>query len=99
MTYRSRKLLDAVRDVPCQARFPHNCYGTPVACHANGLEFGRGHAFKADDCFVAALCPEAHDLVDGRRGGWDKETKRAEWLAAYISTQRWLWTNDKLEVA
>lgn len=99
MSFRSRKLLDAIRDVPCQATFPHECRHPPVAAHANDSMFGRGHAFKADDCFVASLCPEAHDLIDGRKGGWDKELKRAEWMRAYVGTQRWLWTNEKLEVA
>lgn len=99
MTFRSRKLLDLCHDTPCMADFPHECRGTIVPAHANGLEFGRGFASKADDCFVAALCPNAHDFVDGRRGGWDKETKRAEWNRAFIATLKWWWENEKVKVA
>lgn len=99
VTYRSRKLLDLCHDTPCMADFPHQCSGTTVPAHSNDLMFGRGASFKADDCFVAALCPDAHDYVDGRKGGWAKDEKRAAWLRAYVKTQRWQWTNGKLEVA
>lgn len=99
MTFRSRALLDVCHDTPCMADFPHNCNPNhSVPAHANDLMFGRGASFKADDCFVAAVCPEAHDFIDGRKGGWDKETKRAEWLRAYVKTQRWQWENDRLRV-
>ena len=99
VTFRSRKLLDLCHDTPCQATFPHNCSGTIVPAHSNQQLFGRGHAFKADDCFVAAVCPDAHDYIDGRKGGWEKEMKHAEWMRAHIATVRWWWENDKLKVA
>jgi hypothetical protein len=61
--------------------------------------WGRGFGYKTGDQFTAALCPEAHDFIDGRKGGWDKETKHAEWLRAYIATQNWLWSNGKVKAA
>ncbi len=99
MTFRSRKLLDLCHDTPCMATFPHTCKGQIVPAHSNEQAFGRGASFRADDCFVAALCQEAHDYIDGRRGGWKKDEKHAEWLRAYIRTQRWQWENGKVVVA
>lgn len=98
MTFRSRELLDVCHDTPCMADFPHRCTGQIVPAHSNMQTFGRGSSFKADDCFVAALCQEAHDIIDGRRSGWPKEEKQAAWLRAYVKTQRWQWEHDKLTV-
>lgn len=95
---RSAKLLKALRDLPCMADFPHRCNGPSVACHANDILFGRGFAYKTPDHFTAAMCPEAHDFVDGRKGGWDKETKRMEWLRAYVRTQNELWESGRVIV-
>lgn len=99
MAYRNRKLLDLAHEMPCQADFDHRCQGQVVPCHSNQLLFGRGASFKSPDCFFAACCGEAHDFLDGRRGGWDKETKHAEWLRAYIKTQEYLWKEGLIRVA
>lgn len=99
MAYRNRRLLDLAHEIPCQADFAHRCQGQVVPCHSNSLQFGRGASYKSPDCFFAACCGEAHDFLDGRRGGWDKETKHAEWLRAYIKTQTYLWQNGKVRVA
>ena len=48
---------------------------------------------------MAALCPDAHDFVDGRKGGWAKEDKHAEWQRAYVKTWAYLWQNGKVRVA
>ena len=98
MTYRNRKHLNLLHDVPCMAQFPHQCQGPSVPMHSNALQFDRGASFKAPDWAVAAGCNAAHDFIDGRRGGWDKETKRAEWMLAYIKTQNWLFENERLVV-
>ena len=98
MTFRSRAVLDVCHDTPCMADFPHQCTGQIVPAHSNMQIFGRGHAFKADDCFAAALCRDAHDLIDGRKGGWTKDEKQGAWLRAYVRTQRWQWTNGKFRV-
>lgn len=66
--------------------------------HSNALQFDRGAYFKAPDWAVAAGCQEAHDLIDGRKPGFDLETKRAEWMLAFIGTQNWLFENGKLVV-
>jgi hypothetical protein len=84
MTYRNRKLLDLAHEIPCQATFPHVCNGPSVPAHSNQQAHGRGHAHKSDDCFFAAVCPAAHDAIDGRPGGMDRETKQAEWNRAYV---------------
>lgn len=98
MTYRSRAHLNLLHDVPCMAKFPHECQGQTVPMHSNALQFGRGAYFKAPDWAVAAGCKQAHDLIDGRAGGWDLDTKRAEWMRAFIATQDWLFENGKLVV-
>lgn len=99
MTYRNRKLLDLAHEMPCQAQFKHVCNGPTVPAHSNQQIHGRGHAHKSHDCFFAGVCPAAHDQLDGRSGGMDKETKQAEWNRAYIATQTYLWENGKVKVA
>ena len=99
MNYRNRRLLDLAHEMPCCASFPHNCFGQVVPCHSNQQAFGRGSSFKSHDWAIAACCCEAHDYIDGRKGGWDKETKHAEWLRAYVKTQEWLWNEGKVMVA
>ena len=108
MTYRNRKLLDLAHEIPCQAQFKHECTGLYVQdngkylCvpgHSNNQIFGRGGWHKCPDNFFAALCPPAHDAIDGRSGDMDRETKAAEWLRAFIATQTHLWESGKLRVA
>lgn len=98
MTYRNRKLLDLAHDMPCMASFAHECQGLSVPCHSNEHLWGRGFSHKAPDWAYAAMCPVAHDYVDGRRGGWAKSSKHAEWLFAYIKTQNYLWENGLIKV-
>lgn len=97
--HRNRKLLDALRELPCTADFPHDCRGQIVACHANDAIFGRGFAYKTPDHFTAAMCKDAHDIIDGRKGGWSKDDKRYAWLRAYVRTQNLLWDGGLIEVA
>lgn len=107
MTYRNRRLLDIAHEIPCQAQFEHDCTGRWVTengkylcvpAHSNQQMWGRGHGHKSNDCFFAAVCPPAHDQIDGRHPGMDKETKQAEWVRAYIATQRWMWENELLKL-
>jgi hypothetical protein len=83
MTYRLPKLLKAAQDRPCVLCGSH---GTTVAAHSNSLEHGRGMGHKSPDYYVAYLCHECHDLVDGRKGGLTKEEKREKWLSAFVRT-------------
>lgn len=99
MTYRNRKLLDLAHEAPCCAQFPHRCNGKSIPAHSNQQAHGRGYAHKTDDQFHAAVCPEAHDFLDGRKGGWTKEEKASEWDRAYIATQRHYWNTGKVQVA
>lgn len=99
MTYRNRKLLDLSHDAPCLAQFPHIHNGPSVPAHSNEQRHGRGHSHKSHDNFHAAVCPEAHDFIDGRKGGWDRDTRQAEWDRAYIATQIYYWQTGKVRVA
>jgi hypothetical protein len=58
---RSRKLLKAVADLPCQ-----NCgrYGYTQAAHSNQSEHGKCMAKKASDVYTAALCYTCHSALD-----------------------------------
>lgn len=97
--FRNRKLLDAIHEIPCQADFPHQCQGASVPAHSNEARYGRGFSYKSHDWAVAALCPDAHDFVDGRKGGWAKEDKHAEWQRAHVKTITWLFENGKVKIA
>ena len=98
MTYRNRKHLNLLHDVPCMCDFPHECRGLSEPMHDNSLAGGRGASFKAPDWRVAAGCHEAHNFIDGRKGGWTKDEKRSEWDRAFIKTMNWLFENEKLVV-
>jgi hypothetical protein len=66
-------------------RFPHKCKGLSVPMHSNALSTGRGAYFKAPDWAVAAGCNDAHDYIDGRKGGWTLEEKRANGSSPFTS--------------
>lgn len=58
---RSRKLLDAIKTLPCQ-----HC-GAPAPsdpAHSNQQCHGKGKSIKASDVFTAALCRECHRETD-----------------------------------
>jgi hypothetical protein len=64
--YRNKKLLEAVRVLPCQHCGVSN--GTIVAAHSNQLRDGKGRGLKASDYRIAALCFTCHaDLDQGAR--------------------------------
>lgn len=96
MTFRSRKLLDLAHGMPCLAKFPHACTAhlgvEPM--HSDSQLFGRGHGHKSADWAFAAGCHQAHVDLDT----FDRETKHAEWLRAYIATTDYLWTNELIAV-
>lgn len=97
MSYRNRRLLDLAHDAPCFADFDHVCYGY-MGCdpaHSDSSIFGRGHGHKSHDFAFAALCNNAHKMLDSL----SREDKFHTWLRAYVKTQEWLWTNGKLRVS
>lgn len=102
MTNRSRKLTDLAHELQCMfTDLPHVCTWprTPcVPCHANWQIFDRGFAFKVPDHFFAAGCTEAHDLVDGRRGGMDLEARLWAWWRAHVRTMAEVWRRGWLVV-
>lgn len=82
---RSRKLLDAVRHMPCTLRvasfYPgHRCSGqdTVVPCHLPVS--GKGMGTKVSDLSVAAGCFHCHDILDGR------DRKRREYIETSYPT-------------
>lgn len=83
MMFRSKKLLMAANGRPCVLC---GSVGTTVAAHSNSIAHGKGVGHKAHDYYVAYLCHQCHDKVDGRVGGLSKEEKRQMWTDAFLKT-------------
>ena len=81
--YRSNKLLKSVREFDCQL-----CgrIGPSIPAHANWQQYGKGYGLKAHDCFIAALCMQCHDEIDGRRGKLSEAEKHERWYRAWTRT-------------
>lgn len=93
--YRNKKLLEAVREAPCQ-----NCGsqdGTVCAAHSNWLADGKGKGIKAPDFKIAALCFRCHTELD-QGAKMSRQERRDMWLEAHIKTIAWLFENEKLQV-
>jgi hypothetical protein len=103
MMHRSRRLTDLAHELPCMfSDLPHVCAWPRVPCvpcHGNWQVLGRGFAFKTADHLFAAGCPEAHDLVDGRKGGMDGDSQWWAWLRAHVRTMAELWRRGWLQVS
>lgn len=100
--YENRRLLNLAHTAPCFATFPHTCkqHLGCVPAHANWLLFGKGHGLKVSDWAFASMCGPAHDIIDRRiPSDMDEDMLMHEWLRAFISTQDYLWKNDKVRVA
>ena len=93
--YRNKKLLELVRQSPCQ-----NCGtrdGTVVAAHSNQLRDGKGRGIKASDYRIAALCYGCHmELDQGNK--LSREERVNLWEEAHRKTIGWLFENEHLEV-
>lgn len=93
--YRNKKLLEAVRQMPCQHCGAQD--GTVCAAHSNFSEHGKGMGQKASDGMVAALCYNCHSELD--HGSRLTKTERKEmWEQAYIKTMRFLVENEILKI-
>jgi len=93
--YRNRKLLDTLRDSPCQ-----NCGmqdGTVVAAHSNQLIDGKGRGLKSHDYRVAALCYSCHMQLD-QGAELSKKERKEMWEDAHRKTIGWLFEENHLEV-
>ena len=96
MTYRNQKLLEIVREAPCQVCGVAD--GTVVAAHSNQLRDGKGRSLKASDYRIAALCFRCHAELD--QGAKLTKAERIEmWESAHRATMGWLFENGKLTVA
>jgi len=93
--YRNQKLLEIVRNSPCQNCGSQN--GTVCAAHSNQLRDGKGRSLKAHDFRVAALCFCCHSNLD-QGYQMDKKERRELWEEAHRKTIAWLFENDHLVV-
>lgn len=95
MIYRNRKLLDLLRQSPCQTCGRED--GTVVAAHSNQLRDGKGRGIKAHDYRVASLCFSCHTELD--QGAKLSKAERVEMFEeAHRRTIGWLFENGHLEV-
>ena len=94
MNYRNKKLLEIVRDSPCQLCGAED--GTVVAAHSNQLRDGKGRSIKAHDYRIAALCFRCHADID--QGKMSREDKQDLWEMAHRKTVGWLFDNEHLTV-
>jgi hypothetical protein len=93
--YRSRKLLDAARELPCQHCGVSD--GTIVAAHSNQLRDGKGRGLKAHDYRIASLCFTCHAELD--QGSKMSKQERVEMFdVAHRSTIGQLFERGYLEV-
>jgi len=95
LIYRNRKLLDILRQSPCQVCGRED--GTVVAAHSNQLRDGKGRGIKAHDYRVASMCFGCHAELD--QGTKLTKSERVEmWDEAHRKTIGWLFENGHLEV-
>ena len=81
--YRNKKLLELVRQFPCQACGISD--GTVVAAHSNQLRDGKGKGIKAHDYRIASLCFRCHSELD--QGKTLSKAQRVElWEEAHRKT-------------
>ena len=95
MNYRNKKLLEAVRESPCQLCGARD--GTVVAAHSDQLRDGKGRSIKAHDYRIAALCYTCHAELD-QGSKMSKEDRVDIWEMAHRKTIGWLFDNQHLEV-
>ena len=95
MIYRNKKLLEVVRNSPCQ-----NCGiedGTVVAAHSNQQRDGKGKGLKSADFRIAALCNRCHSELD--QGNKMSRSERIEfWEEAHRKTIGWLFENGIIDI-
>lgn len=83
MIYRNKRLLEAVRDFPCQ-----HCGisdSTICAAHSNQLRDGKGRGIKAHDYRIAALCYRCHSDLD-QGSTMSKQERIDMWEEAHRKT-------------
>lgn len=102
MTYRNKRLTDLAHGLTCHAKFPHECNGYLgcVPAHSNWQIWGRGAGHKTPDWAFAAVCPNAHSMLDPKiNPEFDREQRQTEWVRAFVSTQNEIWQKGLVKVA
>jgi hypothetical protein len=89
--YRNQKLLEAVRESPCQHCGVSD--QTICAAHSNQLRDGKGRGLKSQDFRIAALCFKCHSELDQGRD-LSREERVNMWEQAHRRTIGWLFEND-----
>jgi hypothetical protein len=95
LIYRNKKLLELVRQSPCQTCGTQD--GTVVAAHSNQLRDGKGRGLKASDAMIAALCYRCHMNLDQGKD-LSKQERVEIWEEAHRKTMQWLIENELLIV-
>jgi hypothetical protein len=91
--YRNKKLLEIVRQSPCQHCGRND--GTVVAAHSNQLRDGKGRGIKAHDYRIGALCYSCHMELD--QGIKLSKQERVElWDECHRKTIGWLFENNHI---
>lgn len=81
--YRNKRLLEVVRQLPCQICEIED--GTIVAAHSNQLRDGKGRGLKAHDYRIAALCYRCHMEIDQGQS-LSKSNRIEAWEEAHRKT-------------
>ena len=95
MNYRNKKLLEAVRQLPCSVCGIED--GTVVAAHSNQLRHGKGKGIKAHDWAVISACYKCHSEIDQGKD-LDKATRFGLWDRAFERTLQLLWEREIIKV-
>lgn len=87
MNYRSPRLIEAVRALPCTWPLDHRCsqYDSVIAMHSNQIRDGKGQRIKAHDYRIAAGCAVAHQQCD-ESNKLSYEEKIGAWEDAHRKT-------------
>jgi hypothetical protein len=96
LNYRNQKLLEIVRQLPCQLCGIED--GTVVAAHSNQQKHNKGTGIKAHDWAIAALCHTCHMKLDQGKH-YDKDTRIALWNTAFEKTLHLLWTQGIIKLS
>jgi len=96
MNYRNKKLLESVRDFPCQICGSED--GTVVAAHSNQIIDGKGKGIKAHDFRIAALCYRCHSEVD-QGAKLNRQEKLNIWELAHRRTIGLLFERGVVKIA
>jgi hypothetical protein len=91
MMYRNKKLLEAVRDCPCQLCGAQD--GTVVAAHSNQMRDGKGRGLKAHDYRIAALCFKCHHEID-QGAKMSRQERLDAWEEAHRKTMGWFFESE-----